>query len=148
MTAGEEDVMAVEVTVGGESTLEARDRMRLQPLPLLERFTGDFTDHDAAAGQPGDGSGIAWFWEQFGKAFSDVEREDVETIATPTKVITISTLAGTHTGEWMGHPPTGRRFTGIRNVQVIGFRNGRASERWGSTDQLGMLQQLGLACRE
>ena len=137
--------MAVEVTAGGGPTLEARDRMRQQDLPLEERFTPDFTDHDAADGQPDDGSGIAWFWEQFGKAFTDIEREDVETIATPTKVITISTLAGTHTGEWMGHTPTGRRFTGIRNVQVIGFRDGRASERWGSTDQLGILQQLGLA---
>lgn len=137
--------MAVEVTVDGESTLAARDRMRQQNRPLEERFTPDFTDHDAADGQPQDGSGIAWFWEQFGKAFTDIEREDVETIATPTKVITISTLAGTHTGEWMGHAPTGRRFTGIRNVQVIGFRDGRAAERWGSTDQLGILQQLGLA---
>jgi predicted ester cyclase len=45
----------------------------------------------------------------------------------------------------MGYAPTGRRFTAIRNVQVIGFRDGRASERWGSTDELGMLQQLGLA---
>ncbi|MFJ3378853.1 ester cyclase [Curtobacterium sp. NPDC090217] len=137
--------MAVEVTVDGEPTLTARDRMRQQDRPLEERFTVDFIDHDAADGQPSDGSGIAWFWEQFGEAFSDVQREDVETIATPTKVITISTLAGTHTGDWMGHAPTGRRFTGIRNVQVISFRDGRASERWGSTDQLGMLQQLGLA---
>ncbi|WP_423919391.1 ester cyclase [Frigoribacterium sp. 2-23] len=135
----------MEVTVGAQSTVEARDRMRDQARPLEERFTEDFVDHDAAPGQPAGGSGIAWFWEQFGTSFSDVERSDVETIATPSKVITISTLAGTHTGEWMGHAATGRRFTGIRNVQVIGFRDGRASERWGSTDELGIAQQLGLA---
>lgn len=137
--------MATEITEGGDATLEARDRMRQQELPLLDRFTEGFVDHDPAGGQPAGGEGLAWFWERFGEAFSDVDRSDDETIVTPTKVITISTLAGTHTGEWLGHAPTGRRFTGIRNVQVIGFSDGRASERWGSTDELGILQQLGLA---
>lgn len=128
VTPDEGDLMAVGVTVGGEPTLEARNRMRQQDRPLEERFMDDSTDHDAADGQPEDGSGIGWFWEQFGKALSDVEREDVETIAVPTKVVTIATLAGTHTGEWMGHAPAGRRFTGIWNVQVIAFRDGRACE--------------------
>lgn len=137
--------MTTEITVDGEQTLRARDRMRDTDRPLDERFDPAFQDHDAAPGQPDGGQGIAWFWEQFGKAFSDLERTDVETIATPSKVITITELAGTHTGEWQGHAPTGRRFTGIRNVQVIGFRDGRAAERWGSTDELGILQQLGLA---
>jgi hypothetical protein len=55
--------VAVEVTVGGGPTLEARDRMRQQDLPLEERFTDDFTDYDAADGNhptdpasPGSGS--------------------------------------------------------------------------------------------
>lgn len=137
--------MATEITVDGEATLRARDRMRDQDRPLDERFDPGFTDHDPAPGQPEGGAGIAWFWEQFGTSFSDMERTDLETIVTPTKVVTISELAGTHTGEWLGHAPTGKRFTGIRNVQVIGFTDGRASERWGSTDELGILQQLGLA---
>lgn len=32
-----------------------------------------------------------------------------------------------------------------RQVQVLGFRDGKASDRWGSTDELGILQQLGPA---
>jgi predicted ester cyclase len=52
-------------------------------------------------------------------------------------------LSGTHTGTYLGHAPTGKRFT-VRNVQVLGFRDGKASDRWGSTDELGILQQLGL----
>ncbi|AMM21179.1 hypothetical protein AX769_14855 [Frondihabitans sp. PAMC 28766] len=135
--------MATEITEGGQATLEARDRMRDTDLPLNERFTDDFTDHDPAEGQPADGSGIAWFWEQFGKSFSDLDRDVIETIATPTKIITVMNLSGTHTGDFMGHAPTGKRFT-VRNVQVIGYRDGKASDRWGSTDQVGILQQLGL----
>lgn len=136
--------MATEITEGGQATLDARDRMRDQDLPLDERFDPDFTDHDPAEGQPSDGSGIAWFWEQFGQSFSDLDRDVIETIATPTKIVTVMDLSGTHTGEFMGHAPTGKRFT-VRNVQVIGYRDGRAVDRWGSTDTLGILQQLGLA---
>ncbi|MFZ7088943.1 ester cyclase [Curtobacterium sp. RRHDQ10] len=135
--------MATEITEGGQATLDARDRMRDQDAPLEDRFDPDFTDHDPAPGQPSDGSGIAWFWERFGESFSDLERDVIETIATPTKIVTVMDLSGTHTGEFMGHAPTGKRFT-VRNVQVIGYRDGRAVDRWGSTDQLGILQQLGL----
>ena len=113
-------------------------------LPLEQRFVPAFVDHDPAPGQPEDGSGLAWYWQQFGESFSDMEREVVETIATPEHLITVMDLSGTHTGEFMGHAPTGRRFT-VRNVQVAKLADGRMSERWGSTDQLGILQQLGLA---
>jgi predicted ester cyclase len=53
-------------------------------------------------------------------------------------------LSGTHTGAFMGHPATGKRFT-VRNVQVMRIVDGERVERWGSTDELGILQQLGLA---
>jgi hypothetical protein len=42
-------------------------------------------------------------------------------------------LSGTHTGGWMGHAPTGERFT-VRNVQVMGLKDGSPVDRWGSTD--------------
>jgi len=136
--------VATEIAEGGQATLEAFMRMRDSSVPVEDRYNADFTDHDPAAGQPAGPSGPAWFWEQFGKSFTDVEREVIETIATPSHLITIMNLSGTHTGEFLGHAPTGKRFT-VRNVQVLGFRDGRASDRWGSTDELGILQQLGLA---
>src|ERR1700722_18349079 len=52
-------------------------------------------------------------------------------------------LSGTHTGEWMGLAPTGKRFT-VRDLQVMGLKGGLPVDRWGSTDQLGMMHQLGL----
>lgn len=136
--------MATEITEGGQATQDAVERMRDQSLSEGDRFDPDFTDHDPAAGQPAGGGGIAWFWEQFGKSFSDVERNVLETIYTPTKFITVTDLSGTHTGEFLGHASTGKRFT-VRNVQVIGYRDGKAVDRWGSTDELGILQQLGFA---
>ena len=136
--------MATEIAEGGQATLDAFARMRDESVPVEDRYSADFTDHDPAAGQPAGPSGPAWFWEQFGKSFTDIEREVIETIVTPTHLVTIMNLSGTHTGDFLGHAPTGKRFT-VRNVQVLGFRDGKASDRWGSTDELGILQQLGLA---
>ncbi|KQQ28441.1 MULTISPECIES: ester cyclase [unclassified Frondihabitans] len=136
--------MATEITEGGQATIDALARMRDTSLEMGDRFDVDFVDHDPADGQPAGGGGIAWFWEQFGTSFSDVERTELETIVTPTKYITIADLSATHTGEYQGHAATGKRFT-VRNVQVIGFTDGKASDRWGSTDEQGILRQLGLA---
>jgi predicted ester cyclase len=135
--------VATEITPDGQATLDAFARMRDSALPFEERYTADFTDHDPAEGQPPGPEGPAWFWEQFGKSFSEIDRQVTETIATPTRLVTVMDLSGTHTGPYLGHPPTGRRFT-VRNVQVLGFRDGKASDRWGSTDEMGILQQLGL----
>jgi predicted ester cyclase len=43
----------------------------------------------------------------------------------------------------MGIAPTGKKMK-IRGVQISKFRDGTMVERWGSSDQLGMLQQLGI----
>jgi len=135
--------VATEIAEGGQATLDAFARMRDESLPLADRYDVEFTDHDPADGQPPGPSGPAWYWEQFGQSFADIDREVIETIATPTRLITVMNLSGTHTGEFLGHPPTGKRFT-VRNVQILAFRDGKASDRWGSTDELGILQQLGL----
>jgi len=135
--------MATEITDGGQATLAAMARLRDTSLPLGDRYDVNFIDHDPAYGQPAGPGGPAWYWEQFGKSFTDIERKVIETIVTSTRFITVMDLSGTHSGDFLGHPPTGKRFT-VRNVQVLGFRDGKASDRWGSTDELGILQQLGL----
>ncbi len=90
--------MATELAQGGQATLDAFARMRDSSLPFEERYTADFTDHDPAEGQPAGPEGPAWFWEQFEKSFSEIERQVIETIATPTRLVTVMNLSGTHTG--------------------------------------------------
>jgi predicted ester cyclase len=60
------------------------------------------------------------------------------------KVVHRWTLTGTDTGGVMGAPPTGKEltFTGITTVRM---KNGKIVERWANVDELGLLQQLGLA---
>ena len=50
-------------------------------------------------------------------------------------------MRGTHNGTFQGIPATGRtiRLTGIDILRVA---DGRVVERWASSDELGLLQQL------
>jgi predicted ester cyclase len=50
---------------------------------------------------------------------------------------------GTHTGELLGIPPTGRavRWSGISVVQVA---EGKVVKEWGEEDALAALRQLGV----
>lgn len=105
-------------------------------------FTDDFVDHDPADGQPAGGAGLAWYWSGFRRGFPDYEVERVETVVTDDHVVSVATITATHTGEYRGIAPTGHRIS-ARMVQVMKFRDGRMSERWGSTDQLGIVAAIG-----
>jgi predicted ester cyclase len=50
---------------------------------------------------------------------------------------------GTHQGEYLGIPPTGRSFD-VPTFGILRFANGQAVERWGMSDNLAIVQQLGL----
>lgn len=52
------------------------------------------------------------------------------------------TATGTHEGEWMGIPATGKaiEYTGMN---MFRFECGLIAESWGSADHLGLLRQIG-----
>jgi predicted ester cyclase len=54
------------------------------------------------------------------------------------------TVTGTHTDNFMGVSPTGKRIQ-ARGMQIARFENGKVVERWGSSDELGILKQIGAA---
>lgn len=53
------------------------------------------------------------------------------------------TATGTHRGDFMGHPASGRQFS-ISGISIYRLRDGKIAEGWVNDDSLGMLQQLGL----
>jgi predicted ester cyclase len=53
--------------------------------------------------------------------------------------------SGTHTGDWLGHQPTGRRFTEVAEVYIFRIAHERIVSAWGLEDALSRLRQLGLA---
>lgn len=110
---------------------------------LSEVLADGLVDHDPAPDQPAGAKGIGVFWTSFKEAFPDVTLEPVQVIATEDFVTAVLDVSGTHTGEFLGHAATNKRFT-VRGIQVGKFTDGKMTDRWGSTDTLGILQQLGL----
>ena len=64
-------------------------------------------------------------------------------IAEGEKVATRYTLEGTHQGELFGVPPTGKRLS-IKSMTVERVVEGKVRDHWRVTDNLEMMQQLGV----
>ena len=76
-------------------------------------------------------------------AFPDLHYDTEELIAEDDKVVARTTMRGTHTGPFLGIPPTGRRFE-QQQIHILRFVDGKAVEHRAVRDDLGMLQQLGV----
>ena len=81
----------------------------------------------------------------FRASFPDVHMEIVELIAEGDKVVGRFTCSATHLGAWLGQAPTGRRFERVDEVSIFRFHDGKIVQVWSLEDNLGRLQQLGLA---
>ncbi|MGC4940012.1 ester cyclase [Kribbella sp. DT2] len=80
----------------------------------------------------------------FRSSFPDVHMDTIELIAEGDIVIGRFTCTATHTGTWLGHPPTGRRFVAVDEVNRYRLRAGQIAETWSLEDNLDRLTQLGL----
>jgi len=101
-------------------------------------------DHAPAPGQGAGPSGYRSFFGELRTAFPDLHIEVAHLTAADDDVAFAYILTGTHQGPLMGHQATGKSVS-IHGLQISRFADGKLVERWGSSDQLGMLTQLGLA---
>jgi steroid delta-isomerase-like uncharacterized protein len=108
-----------------------------------EAVAPDSLDHDPAPGEGPGPKGYRAFFTEMRTAFPDLKADLAALVADDESIAFAYTLSGTHKGPLMGIPPTGKKMS-IRGVQFSKFRDGKMVERWGSSDQLGMLQQLGI----
>ncbi|MDK3256958.1 ester cyclase [Blastococcus capsensis] len=107
-------------------------------------FAVDAVDHDPAPGQGAGREGYRTFFRTLTTAFPDAHLEPLVNVADDDKIAFAYTLTGTHQGEFQGVAPTGKRIE-VRGLQIGRFENGQIVERWGSTDELGIMQQIGAA---
>ena len=64
-------------------------------------------------------------------------------IAEGDKVVTRLTLHAVHTGEFQGMPATGKQIE-VQQMAIHRIRNSKIVEAWVSSDDIGMIKQLGL----
>ena len=101
-------------------------------------------DHDPAPGQAPGPQGYRDMFNELRTAFPDLHVEVEHLTATDDDVAFAYTITGSNDGPFQGHEATGKPIS-VRGVQISRFEGGKMVERWGSSDQLGILTQLGLA---
>ena len=108
-----------------------------------EVYAPDFLGHDPAMPEemrgPEDAKQFVSFYRS---AFPDIHVTIEDQVAEGDRVVTRFTTRGTHQGELMGIPPSGKRveMSGMTMNRVSG---GKIAEEWDNYDALGMMQQIG-----
>jgi steroid delta-isomerase-like uncharacterized protein len=77
------------------------------------------------------------------RIFPDLQVTIDDLIEEGDKVVSRNTVTGTHRGEYMGHPPTGKPVT-YNEIFIFRFAGGRIVETWGVVDVFSQMQQLGV----
>ena len=109
-----------------------------------ELASPNIVEHEDIAPFPRDINGIKQFFGAFAQAFPDTKATVESMVAEGDKVWARVTMTGTHKGEFLGMPPTGKSFQ-ITAMDELRFdENAKVVEHWGVTDNAGMLQQLGV----
>ncbi len=111
-------------------------------LAAIDQFIADdYVDHSRPG--PGGPAGVRQFYTMMHAAFPDISVTIEDAIAEGDKVAVRFTVRGTHQGELMGIPASGRSVT-LTGIDINRFANGRLVERWANQDDLGFMQQLGV----
>lgn len=110
---------------------------------LRDLVAPDVKDHDPAPNQGPGAQGYIDFFSMMRNAFPDMEVEVEHLVADEENVAFAYTLTGTHKGDFMGVSGTGKPVK-VRGVQISRFKDGKLVERWGSSDELGILKQIGV----
>ncbi len=82
-------------------------------------------------------------WAVLLQAYPDLHLTVEDLIAEGDKLVLRNTVTGTHQGEYLGAPPTGKSVT-YNEIFIFRFENGRIAETWGVVDVLSQMKQLGV----
>ena len=113
-------------------------------IDAIDKFCApEFVNHSAPLGMPSDCEGVKHVTTMFRQAFPDSYFTIEDMVAEGDKVATRKTFHGTHQGEFMSIPPTGKQVS-IGLIDIVRVAGGQVVEHWSIGDNLGMLQQLGV----
>jgi predicted ester cyclase len=119
---------------------QEQDRLRGGPDPEL--CTADYRMN--LAGLPAmDMAAHQGFAAAFYAAFPDLVHVKQDAIGEGDSAAVRFRMEGTHTGDFMGIPPTGRKVV-INAIAMFHFQDGKINQVFGQFDQLGLMQQLGV----
>jgi steroid delta-isomerase-like uncharacterized protein len=106
-------------------------------------ITEDSVDHSPMPGQPPGLEGVKYIFKMLKAAMPDFSQEIVDMVAEGDRVVVRAVSRGTHQGEMMGLPPTGKQVQ-IDEIHIVRVKDGKMTEHWGLVDQAALMAQLGL----
>lgn len=118
---------------------EGANQQRLEVFDEL--LSPSYVNHNMPAPKPGP-EGFKQVMGMFFAAFPDIQIQLDDVIAAGDRVATRGRMRGTHRGDFMGIPATGKRVD-VGYIDIWRIENGKAIENWVQLDLLGMMQQLG-----
>ncbi len=108
-----------------------------------ELVATNYVDHTPMPGASPDLQGLKQFVTVVTAAFPDWHPTIEDMIAEGDKVVVRFRGSGTHKGEFMGIPPTGKQVT-MMAIAIHRIAGGKIVENWLQADMLGMMVQLGV----
>lgn len=103
----------------------------------------DFVEHDEIPGLPPTKDGVLEYFRVLLTAFPDLRLHVEDLLSDGDKSVARVRASGTHDGEFMGLPPTGKHVD-MQLVDIMRFDDaGLVRDHWGVADMLSLLQQLG-----
>jgi steroid delta-isomerase-like uncharacterized protein len=104
----------------------------------------DFVEHEQTPGLEPTREGVMQFFRMYRAAFPDLRFEPEDVLVDGGKVAVRYRATGTHSGDFMGMPATGKGMD-VQGVDIVRFGDdGLGHEHWGVFDAMTMMQQLGL----
>jgi steroid delta-isomerase-like uncharacterized protein len=110
---------------------------------FAEFLADDFVEHEETPGLAPTKEGVKTFFRMYIAAFPDLRLNVEDVLASGDKVVARLRATGTHQGEFMGIPATGKRVD-VQLIDIFRLGDGLVHEHWGVIDAQAMMQQLGV----
>ena len=132
---------------GADTNKEIVRRVGVEPwegnLGVIDELVAtDYVGHDPSQPELHGPDGVKGFVTTYLSAFPDGRITIDDQLAEGDLVATRWTGRGTHQGELMGIPASGKQVT-VSGITISRLEDGKIVEEWSNWDTLGMLQQLG-----
>lgn len=112
----------------------------------FELYAPDYIYHGPGGQELRGRDGIRGLWDLFLAGFPDLSATVDDVISHGDKLVLKWTVQGTHTGEFLGIPPTNNKLK-LPVIEIFVVADGQLVEAWDQYDRLYLLEQLDAAPR-
>jgi steroid delta-isomerase-like uncharacterized protein len=114
---------------------------------LISTTIDEVFDPDVRSGTPlpieaTGAQALKQVWTTLLRAYPDLHVTVEDLFGEEDRLVARNTVTGTHQGEYLGVPPTGKSVT-YNEMFIVRFADGRIAETWGVVDLLSQMKQLG-----